>query len=203
MTRVVRWSRRLLDVALIALVAIVLGVVLYTSLAQKLGHTVIVIRGASMEPAVPLGSAVDVVPVVPDELQAGDIVTVRESNGVLVTHRVSRLVWLDDGLYVETKGDANATPDPVLLPASAISGRVDFIVPAAGYLIDMLGQPSGLIAILGLALTLLLAIWLLEDLEGDRSTVPQVRVVAEPEPWEDPNLDQLVTAYARRYLGSQ
>lgn len=203
MTRVLRSIRRLLDLVLIALVAVVLGVVLYSTLGPRFGHAVIVIRGASMEPAIPLGSAVDVVPVNPADLRPGDVVTLREANGTLVTHRISRLVQLPDGLYVETKGDANPTTDPTLLPVTAVTGRVDFTAPNVGYLIYMLGEPAGVISIIALALTLLLAIWLLEDLEVAWSRSPTVRALAEQEPWEDPNLDQLVTAYARRYLSSR
>jgi signal peptidase len=166
-----RWIRRLLDLALILLVLAVLGLVLAINVGPRFGHQLIVIRGGSMEPAIPLGSAIEVSQVQPADLRAGDIVTLKETNGTIVSHRVTRVVQLPDGLYIETKGDANPTPDPVLVSASAVVGRVDFALPGAGYLAYLLTMPTGLLSILSLAFMLLFAIWLLEDLEG--SAIPE------------------------------
>jgi hypothetical protein len=84
-------------------------------------------------------------------------------------------VQLPAGLYIETKGDANAAPDPVLVPASEVVGRIDASIPGAGYLIYLLTIPTGVASVLCLALTMLFGIWLLEDLERE----PQVEVVLE------------------------
>jgi signal peptidase I len=192
--RVVGLTRRFFDLVLLALVALVLGLVLIVNLAPLMGHRTIVIRGGSMEPGVPLGSLVDVTAVAPANLRAGDVVTLNEANGTLVTHRITRVVVLPDGLYFETKGDANPTPDPVLVPASAVTGRVDATIPKAGYLIFMLTQPGGVLSIFSLALFLLIAIWFLEDMERDAKPAEQV-------PWEDPDLERLVATAWRRPVG--
>src|ERR1035437_5168269 len=165
MRTAVRWIRRLLDLALILLVLSVLGLVLAVNLGPRLGHQLIVIRGGSMEPAIGLGSVIEVSHVQPADLRPGDVVTLKETNNVLVSHRITRIVQLADGLYIETKGDANPTPDPVLQPVSVVTGRVDAAIPELGYLLYMLTLPTGVLSILGLALTLLFAIWKLEDLE--------------------------------------
>jgi signal peptidase len=171
-----RSIRRLLDVALIGLVIFVLGLVLAVNLGPSLGHQLVVIRGGSMEPAIHLGSVIDVSKVKATDLKPGDIVTLKESNDVVVTHRITRVVQLPDGLYIETKGDANATVDPVLVPASAVTGRVDASVPGLGYLVYLLTLPLGIVAILCLAMTMLFAIWLLEEFdqsgEASGATVP-------------------------------
>jgi signal peptidase I len=171
-----RSIRRLLDVALISLVLFVLGLVLAVNLGPSLGHQLVVIRGGSMEPAIHLGSVIEVSSVKAADLRPGDIVTLKETNDVVVTHRITRVVPLPDGLYIETKGDANATVDPVLVPASAVTGRVDASVPGLGYLVYLLTLPLGVLAILCLAMTMLFAIWLLEEFEqdggGDGATAP-------------------------------
>ena len=111
--RAIRW---LLDVALVLLVGTVIALVLAAQVGPMLGHRPLVIRGGSMEPAIPLGALVDVAHVSPADLAAGDVVTFEGANGVLVTHRINRIVSLPDGLYIETKGDANEHADPVLCP---------------------------------------------------------------------------------------
>jgi signal peptidase len=167
MRTAIRAIRRVLDGVLILLVGAVLALVLISNVGPSLGHRLVVIRGGSMEPALALGSVVDLTSVKPADIRAGDIVAIAESNGTVVTHRVTRVASLPDGLYIETKGDANNTPDPTLRPVDTVMGRVGFRAPALGYLIYMLSIPSGVLSVFSLGLTLLFAIWLLEDLEQD------------------------------------
>jgi signal peptidase len=103
----------------------------------------------------------------PADLRPGDIVTLKEANGVVVSHRITRVLQQPNGTFIETKGDANSAVDPVLTPVSDVTGRVDFSVPVVGYLVYLLTLPIGVLSVLGLALTLLFAIWLLEDFEQD------------------------------------
>ncbi len=167
MKMAVRTLRRLMDAALAVLVGVVVALVLAAVAGPRLGHQPVVIRGGSMSPAVPLGSLVDVVAVPPEEIAPGDVVMVKAANGVSVTHRVVRVVNEGGKLYFELKGDANSKPDPVLVPAASLTGRVDLVLPVLGYLLFLLTTPSGLASIVGLALTLVLAIWLVEDLERE------------------------------------
>lgn len=173
MKTAVRWIRRLLDLALVLLVVSVLGLVLAVNVAPRLGYEFVVIRGGSMEPTIHLGAMTVVSQAQPADLHVGDVVTMKETNGVLVSHRITRLVQMPDGLYLETKGDANATVDPVLAPVADVTGRVNFSIPGLGYLIYLLTLPIGVFSVLGLALTLLFAIWLLEGFEDDAEVVAE------------------------------
>ena len=173
-----RWLRRLLDLALILLVVAVLGLVLAVNAGPALGHQIIVIRGGSMEPTIGLGSVIDVVPVRPADIHSGDVVTLKDANGTLLSHRVTRGAALPDGLYLETKGDSNVTADGALVPASEVVGRVDASMPKLGYLIYLLTLPMGVLSLFCLALTLLFGIWLLEEFERSDG---DVRVVEEYE----------------------
>jgi signal peptidase len=174
----VRWIRRLLALVLVLLVVSVLALVLAVNVAPRLGYDFVVIRGGSMEPTIHLGAVTVVSDVQPGDLHVGDVVTLKETSDTLVSHRITRLVQMPDGLYLETKGDANATVDPVLAPAADVTGRVDFSIPSLGYLIYLLMLPIGVFSVLGLALTLLFAVWLLEDFEDE------AEVAAEQVPYE-------------------
>jgi signal peptidase len=160
--RTIRW---ILDATLLSLVAGVVALVLVAGLGPSLGHQPIIIRGGSMTPAIPLGALVDVTSVQPADLEVGDVVTIKGPNGVLVTHRIAAIVNGPDGLYLQMKGDANATPDAAQVPVSAVTGRVGLVLPWLGYLLYMITTPLGLASIFGLGLSLLLATWLVEDLE--------------------------------------
>ena len=135
--------------------------------------SLVVITGGSMVPAVPVGAAVSPTAVNAEEIVAGDILTVAATNGVVLTHRVARVVDLPEGRFFELIGDANVTPDPELVPAGAVVGRVDSYLPYVGFALALLSMPSGLVFILAGLGTLLVGIWLLEEAEevGSRSGV--------------------------------
>jgi len=172
LVRPLRWA---ITALWLAAVVVLLALVLVTHLA-----TTFVIGGPSMQPAIGIGSLVVVNPVPIDDVRAGDMVTVRADNGVVITHRATRIVTLASGRYLELKGDANATVDPVLVPERALLGRVGTILPLIGYLAAVLATPSGPLAVLALLLGGLLAIWLVEEFESGLEEKTVKRGAAEP-----------------------
>ena len=162
--------RRFLDVLLIALVIVVLFGLILGKLVPLTGRQVMIVGGGSMEPAVGLGAVVIISPVAPDDLRVGDVVSLRagEKNAIF-THRIVSIVDRPDGRWIGTKGDANAEPDPTIVPASAVIGRSELVVPYAGYLLQVLSIPVGVLFLVGLAATLWASAWLLETLELERA----------------------------------
>lgn len=160
--------RRVLDAVLIALVLVVLFGVILGKVVPLTGRQTIIIGGESMEPAIHIGSAIIAAPVAAADLHVGDVVSLRAGDdNALFTHRVVEIVDQPDGRWIRTKGDANASSDPTLVHASAVQGRVQLAIPLAGYLIALLSIPTGVLFLIGLAATLLAAVWLLESLELD------------------------------------
>jgi signal peptidase len=167
--------RRVIDVGLLALIVVVACAVILGKGAPLVGRETIVIGGASMEPTIPLGAAIVVGPVDPAGLAVGDVVSMQiASEHATYTHRIVDVVDRPDGRWIRTKGDANPDPDPTLVPASAVIGRVELAVPLMGYLLALLSLPVGVIFVLGLAATLLAIAWLLESLEPERVTVTTI-----------------------------
>jgi signal peptidase len=172
--------RRVVDLALIGLIVIVLFGLILGKIVPLTGHQTVIVGGGSMEPAIGLGSAIVIGPVRPADLVAGDIVSLQAGpERTTFTHRIIDVIQRPDGTtWVRTKGDANAGPDPTLVPATAILGRVSWNIPYAGYLLALLSLPVGVIFVLGLAATLLAIAWLFESVEGDTERVV-VRVAAD------------------------
>lgn len=128
-----------LSVAALAVVALLWGQ----------GYRVYAVRTGSMAPTYPTGSVVIDAPVAGQTLAVGDVVTFRTAGG-LVTHRLHSRTpagWL-------TKGDANRTPDPWTVPARNIVGHVAVGVPRGGYVLIFLAQPTGVLSLVLLALSL-------------------------------------------------
>jgi signal peptidase I len=158
--------RRIVDIGLVALILVVLAGVVLGKGAPLVGRQSIVIGGGSMEPTLGLGSAIVIRPIDQAALAVGDIVSMRVGpERTTYTHRIVAVVDRPDGRWIRTKGDANAEPDPSLVPATAVIGRVEFVVPLAGYLLALLSLPMGVMFVIGLAATLLAIAWLLESLE--------------------------------------
>lgn len=160
--------RRVVTVAWLVAVLALIGLAAWSHLAS-----LVVVAGSSMEPAVARGSVVRPASVDPGTIAAGDILTVGADNGVVITHRVVRAIDLPEGRFFELKGDANKRPDAELVPERAVIGRVDIQIPYAGYVLALLGLPSGFISVLAALGMMLVGIWLLEDVEA-RYT-PKVR----------------------------
>ncbi len=163
--------RRFLDLLLIGLVLAVLVGILLAKLVPLTGRQTIIVGGSSMEPAIGLGAAIVIRPVPAEALAVGDVVTLHagEKNAIY-THRIIEVVDRPDGRWIRTQGDANATPDPTLVHASAVVGRTELAIPFAGYLLALLSIPTGVLFLVGVAATLLAAAWLLESLELEQTS---------------------------------
>ena len=173
--------RRIVDLTLIALIGVVLFGLILGKLVPLTGRQTIIIGGGSMQPAIGLGAAVVIGPVRPADLATGDVVSLQTGpDRATFTHRIVAVVDRPDGVWIRTQGDANAEPDPTLVPATAILGRVEWSIPWAGFLLALLSLPVGVVFVLGLAATLLAIAWLLESLEFDTEEAA-VRGASDPE----------------------
>lgn len=185
---ITRLARRTLDLLLVALILIVLATILIARIVPSLtGGSTFVVGGGSMEPSIPFGSVVIVTPVAAEALSAGDIVSVRVgAQQAVFTHRILRLVPRDDGLWIETKGDANPKPDPSIIPATTVIGRLEVAIPYAGYAVRLLSTAQGVLFLLAFGVLLLAGAWLLEsleiDLDANRRRAARARALLASEP---------------------
>lgn len=178
-----RMLRRVLDLALVLLVVAALAGVFFGRILPLLGPTTLVVRGPSMAPAIPMGALVVTTPVEAATLAVGDVVAMRVGpEEAVFTHRIVRVVPRQGEIWIETKGDANDAPDPALIPASSVVGRVTFTAPVVGYLVVLLSSLSGVLLLIGLSGVLLLGAWILESVELDEQeeTAQEVAVEAPP-----------------------
>jgi signal peptidase I len=128
------------------LVAVVMGLgLLYL---QTNGAKLLSVQSGSMAPALHKGDLVVVRPVPKGQLAVGDVVTfINPANSKqTITHRVAALPADKSGMIV-AKGDANAAPDKPV-PVKAVLGKVARHAPVAGWAIDLVRQPIGLIIII-------------------------------------------------------
>lgn len=107
------------------------------------GAKPLVFRSGSMSPAIATGALGISFPVDAQEIKTGDVISVENSAGVRITHRVVTSELVNGSATVTLKGDANAVPDPdpyVLRTAD----RVAFSVPLLGYGLAWLSSPAAM-----------------------------------------------------------
>ena len=129
-----------------------------------LGYPILVVRGASMGAAAPLGSVVVGQRLQPSEIRVGDVIVMtRAAEGrrrPLVMHRVVDLRVIDGQRVVTTRGDANATPDPTeyVVAGPTISPR--WVIPGIGYAISLLATRAGFLLLVLLPAAGVTVMWL-------------------------------------------
>ncbi len=117
-----------------------------TYIAPHFGWRVDVVVSGSMEPELKAGSLVITRPVEPQEVMVGDIIAFSPQGVTLGENGViHRVIGIEEAspLYFKTKGDANDNPDPFMVPARNLVGRIWFKVHYVGYFIGFLRTPGG------------------------------------------------------------
>lgn len=110
-----------------------------------------VVLSDSMEPEISAGDAVIVRSVDPEAIESGDVITfVRSEESTPITHRVVEVVETEERLAFRTKGDANDSPDPGLVPAENVTGEVWVVLPYVGYVVMFANTPRGMVLLVGL-----------------------------------------------------
>jgi signal peptidase I len=158
--------RRLLEIALLVFVVGAVGLAVAAQLAPASGHGLYAVRTGSMIPSIDVGTLVVATRVDAAEVRPGDVITFTVGSGATLTHRVISVTPTDDGPVFATKGDANATADPVATRSDQLKGRIEWQLPLLGYLLAMLAMPSGIAALFSIGATLLTAVWLLDEIEA-------------------------------------
>lgn len=124
------------------------------------------VETGSMEPAVPAGAGVVVVPTSVDDVRVGDVIAFgAPESGVPTVHRVAAVEAGEEGPLFRTRGDANPVPDPwVLSVDGGVVQRVVSVSPDLGAFTSLMGDRIVRLELAGLGGVLVLvaglqAIW--------------------------------------------
>lgn len=115
-------------------------------------YKLMVVLSGSMEPAIRTGSLVVIKP--EKNYIKKDIVTYQDltKSKTTITHRIFEA----SGSAYITKGDANKMPDTAKIFPKQILGRVIFIIPFFGYLVNFTKTREGLIFLIIIPATIII-----------------------------------------------
>lgn len=142
----------LILVVLLALAVLLVGPVL-------LGYTELAVLTGSMQPTLPVGSLIYIKEADPAQLQVGDVITYQLEGDTMVTHRVVENVPEEN--YLITQGDANEDPDGEIT-YDRIVGKMAFHVPYLGYISLNIRTKTGILAVCGTLVVIILLTFLPE-----------------------------------------
>ena len=154
-------AKALSAVATVLLLA-VMAVALPFSVPKLFGYQIYNVLTQSMEPAMPVGSAIYVKRCDPQALRQGEIITYRlsEATGLVQTHRVVENDTQAKQLI--TQGDANALPDVDPVSYERVVGKVVVCIPVLGTVSEMLHSGPGVTACVAI-FALAIILWTLAD----------------------------------------
>jgi len=117
---------------IVVVAALIVALVLVPRLTGSTPYTVLT---GSMRPSMPPGTTVVVRPVPFDQITVGDVITyqLRSGEPEVVTHRVVAVNVTQDGIRLQTKGDANADPDAAPVREEQVRGVAWYWIPVVGY----------------------------------------------------------------------
>jgi len=115
------------------------------------GYRPVNVLGASMEPAIKMGSVIIIKKIEVKEIKVGDVITYKppkvigkKQDPTLTTHRVVKIIKKSGILNFKTKGDANKTADISLVSEGQLVGKVALAIPYMGKIGFFARTPLGL-----------------------------------------------------------
>ena len=129
-------------------VLILLSVILLcipVTVPRWMGYEIYNVVSGSMEPEIPVGSAIYVHAEAPEQIAEGDIIAFQSGDSV-IAHRVVRNQTVEGSFT--TKGDANADQDMNPVSYDELIGRVTFHIPMLGEFMTILTGTVGKIYLL-------------------------------------------------------
>jgi len=144
------------NIATIVVIIFFLFITAVSLIPKVMGLSGYFVESDSMAPTFTKGSVVFTEKVEFEDIRVGDILTFEsEDTTKRFTHRVYELDNNEQLIY--TKGDANDTRDPLPTSYKFVKGRVIYILPFMGYVIEALNSTAGRI-VAGVVIILWLAI---------------------------------------------
>jgi signal peptidase len=162
-------ARRAARLALNVALGFAGGLLLAIALPLALHARPLTVLSGSMEPTLATGDIVVVEHVRPDQLRVGDVVTYRNPEGNLVTHRARAIRRGHERYSVVTKGDANNATERWTIDTDGELSRALYRIPLAGRVLARTSSPAGKLALV-VAPLLLLGAWEIRRIWRPRET---------------------------------
>lgn len=138
-----KWIIKIMNAAGVMLMLLVIAVMVPFTIPKLFGYQIYGVLTGSMEPSIPVGSALFIKPCGIGEIVVGDVVTYTLGSGTdyVMSHRVIEIAEQEN--LLRTKGDANNEADPEPVNTERLIGKAVLTVPGLGRAAEYLETASG------------------------------------------------------------
>lgn len=161
-------------VSLALIILLVSGIILYKAktnpdkVPDLFGYKPLIVLTGSMEPTIHTGDLIFAKVKDSKELKEDDVISFRNEENTVTTHRIIEIVDQDGKQYFKTKGDANNTEDLNLVAAEDVEGVYIGRIAKLGSFLMFMHKPMGLFIILLVILVVGLLVLYLVSLKDNK-----------------------------------
>lgn len=161
--RIIRYVINTISVLIVILAVFILVNVLFASkgnIPDIMGYSMLRVLTGSMKPEMPEGTLLVVKHLDAEEVQEGDVISFYSADpsldGMVNTHRITRIEQKDDSYIIYTKGDANKSEDAYPTDEKHLIGKVIWKNYMLGSLVRLISNPLIFVPIIIAPLVLIL-----------------------------------------------
>ena len=169
--------KKIWNIVSTALVVLIVLCAVFLMGSRIMGYQVYTVISGSMEPAYGVGDLLYVKKVDINTIEVGDPITfVLNEDLVVATHRVVRVDTENQRFY--TKGDANDIEEQNPVHFNNVIGVPQFSIPKLGYVSDFVQNPPGMYITIGVAIVLILLVFVPDMIGKKKKEDENVETVA-------------------------
>ena len=133
------------------------------------GYKLLVELSDSMKDTIQTGDLVIIRDTDVKDIKNNDILSFRDNNDAIITHRVISIVERDGNRLFETKGDNNQSVDTELVTEDLIEGTYVTSIAHLGFVLVFLGSTAGkVVAVLVFVIIILIGVFIYELKKGNK-----------------------------------
>jgi len=175
------YMKKIASVISTTILIIMIAAALFVAVPKLFGIKMYSVLSGSMEPVLSVGDLIYVVPVNPEKIEEGDVISFVLNEELLVaTHRVTAVDT--ENMRFTTKGDANNTEDAGTVLFGNVIGVEKFSLPKVGYLFSVINTTSGRI----ISITIIVMLAIVSFVLSDDKKKPASKDTTNPEDSTDP-----------------
>lgn len=153
--KIIKWIFSGIGLAILSFLIVVVGwltidkYIVKSPVPSFAGYSHLIVTTGSMSGTIEEGDLIIIKET--NDYKGTDIVTyIREGEKIPTTHRILFVYETEDGIYYETKGDANPSSDIELIHESDVCGEVVLVIENFGIFLSWIKDGGGLIYLLAI-----------------------------------------------------
>ena len=181
----IRFGSIITDILIVLGTLIVIGNVYLIVVGMKddrlhgiFGYKFLVELSDSMRDTIQTGDLVIIRDMNPKNISNNDILSFRDNNDAIITHRVISIVENNGKRLFETKGDNNDSADVELVEEKAIEGTYVCHVAHLGFVLAFLGSTAGkVVSILVFLIIILITVFIYELKKSNKKGNKELEII--------------------------